>query len=93
MVNVRKRGNFYQYQFEVAPIDGKRKLDSINAELKINDDDHEILGDEQEEKDDKNKDKNIISKYINRNKTKKKKRNKNYNPLHILFHYVHSSLY
>ena len=25
MVNVRKRGNFYQYQFEVAPIDGKRK--------------------------------------------------------------------
>lgn len=36
----------------------ERKLDSINAELKINDDDHEILGDEQEEKDDKNKDKN-----------------------------------
>jgi hypothetical protein len=36
----------------------QRKLDSINAELKINDDDHEILGDEQEEKDDKNKDKN-----------------------------------
>ena len=25
MVNVRKRGNFYQYQFEVAPINGKRK--------------------------------------------------------------------
>lgn len=38
--------------------DKQRKLDSINAELKINDDDHEILGDEQEEKDDKNKDKN-----------------------------------
>lgn len=36
----------------------QRKLDEINAELKINDDDHEILGDEQEEKDDKNKDKN-----------------------------------
>lgn len=36
----------------------QRKLDSINAELKINDDDHEILGDEQEEKEDKNKDKN-----------------------------------
>ena len=27
----------------------REKLDSINAELKINDDDHEILGDEQEE--------------------------------------------
>lgn len=26
--------------------DKQRKLDSINAELKINDDDHEILGDE-----------------------------------------------
>lgn len=25
MVNVRKRGNFYQYQFEVAPINGKKK--------------------------------------------------------------------
>ena len=25
MVNVRKRGNFYQYQFEVAPINGRRK--------------------------------------------------------------------
>lgn len=29
--------------------DKQRKLDSVNAELKINDDDHEILGDEQEE--------------------------------------------
>lgn len=29
--------------------DKQRKHDSINAELKINDDDHEILGDEQEE--------------------------------------------
>lgn len=29
--------------------DKQRKLDSINAELKISDDDHEILGDEQEE--------------------------------------------
>lgn len=29
--------------------DKQRKLDCINAELKINDDDHEILGDEQEE--------------------------------------------
>ena len=36
----------------------QRKLDSINAELKINDDDHEILGDEQEEKADKDKDRN-----------------------------------
>ena len=25
MVNVRKRGNLYQYQFEIAPVDGKRK--------------------------------------------------------------------
>lgn len=25
MVNVRKRGKYYQYQFEVAPINGKRK--------------------------------------------------------------------
>lgn len=25
MVNVRKRGNYYQYQFEIAPVDGKRK--------------------------------------------------------------------
>lgn len=25
MINVRKRENFYQYQFEVAPVDGKRK--------------------------------------------------------------------
>ena len=25
MVNVRKRGNYYQYQFEIASIDGKRK--------------------------------------------------------------------
>ena len=38
--------------------DKQRKLDSINAELKINDDDHEILGDEQEEKQNKDKDKN-----------------------------------
>ena len=29
------------------------RLDSINAELKISDDDHEILGDEQEEKEEK----------------------------------------
>ena len=29
------------------------KLDEINAELKINDNSHEILGDEQEEKTDK----------------------------------------
>ena len=36
----------------------QRKLDEINAELKINDDDHEILGDEQEEKEDKSPDKN-----------------------------------
>lgn len=35
----------------------QRKLDEINAELKINDDDHEILGDEQEEKEDKAQDK------------------------------------
>ena len=35
----------------------QRKLDEINAELKINDDDHEILGDEQEEKEDKSPDK------------------------------------
>lgn len=38
--------------------DKQRKLDSINAELKINDDDHEILGDEQEEKENKSIDKN-----------------------------------
>lgn len=25
MVSVRKRGKVYQYQFDVAPIDGKRK--------------------------------------------------------------------
>lgn len=25
MVNVRKRGNSYQYYFEIAPVDGKRK--------------------------------------------------------------------
>ena len=24
-INIRKRGKYYQYQFEVAPIDGKRK--------------------------------------------------------------------
>ena len=30
-----------------------RKLEEINAELKINENDHEILGDEQEEKEDK----------------------------------------
>ena len=38
----------------------QRKLDEINAELKINDDDHEILGDEQEEKEDKSPDKNFL---------------------------------
>ena len=36
----------------------QRKLEKINAELKINDDDHELLGDETEEKKEKNKDKN-----------------------------------
>lgn len=36
----------------------QRKLDEINAELKINDNDHELLGDEQEEKEDKSKGKN-----------------------------------
>ena len=25
MVNIRKRGNVYQYQFEIAKVDGKRK--------------------------------------------------------------------
>ena len=35
-------------------------FDEINAELKINDDDHEILGDEQEEKQEKVKDKNSL---------------------------------
>ena len=25
MVNVRKRGKVFQYQFEIAPVDGKRK--------------------------------------------------------------------
>ena len=25
MVSVRKRGNVYQYQFDIAPVDGKRK--------------------------------------------------------------------
>ena len=33
------------------------KLDTINAELKINDNDHEMLGDEKEEKEDKISDK------------------------------------
>ena len=35
-----------------------RKLEEINAELKINEDDHEMLGDEKEEKQDKSPDKN-----------------------------------
>ena len=35
--------------------DKQRKLDSINAELKINDNDHEMLGDEQEEKEEKSR--------------------------------------
>ena len=35
-----------------------RKLEEINAELKINDNDHEMLGDEKEEKQDKSPDKN-----------------------------------
>ena len=34
-----------------------RKIDEINAELKINENSHEMLGDEQEEKEDKNKNK------------------------------------
>ena len=34
-----------------------QKLDEINAELKINENSHEMLGDEQEEKEDKNKNK------------------------------------
>ena len=34
-----------------------KKLDEINAELKINDNEHEMIGDEQEEKEDKNKEK------------------------------------
>ena len=25
MINIRKRGKVFQYQFEIAPIDGKRK--------------------------------------------------------------------
>ena len=25
MINIRKRGKVYQYQFEIAPIEGKRK--------------------------------------------------------------------
>ena len=35
-----------------------RKLEEINAELKINEDDHEMLGDEKEVKQDKSPDKN-----------------------------------
>ena len=35
-----------------------KKLDEINAELKINDNAHEMLGDEQEEKEDKAPSKN-----------------------------------
>ena len=36
----------------------QKKLDQINAELKINENEHEILGDEQEEKQEKNLEKN-----------------------------------
>lgn len=36
----------------------QKKLNEINAELKISDDDHELLGDETEEKQEKSKDKN-----------------------------------
>ena len=39
--------------------DKQRKLVGINAELKINEDDHEIFVDEKEERENKNKDKNI----------------------------------
>ena len=35
-----------------------RKLEEINAELKINENEHEMLGDEKEEKQDKSPDKN-----------------------------------
>ena len=35
-----------------------RKLEEINAELKINENEHEMLGDEKEEKQDKFPDKN-----------------------------------
>ena len=38
--------------------DKQKKLNEINAELKISDDDHELLGDETEEKQEKSKDKN-----------------------------------
>ena len=36
----------------------KWKLEEINAELKINENEHEMLGDEKEEKQDKSPDKN-----------------------------------
>ena len=43
--------------------DKQKKLNEINAELKISDDDHELLGDEQEEKQEKEKDKNSPERY------------------------------
>ena len=46
--------------FKHALVQHKISFDEINAELKINDDDHEILGDEQEEKQEKVKDKNSL---------------------------------
>lgn len=41
----------------------QKKLNEINAELKISDDDHELLGDETEEKKEKEKDKNFPERY------------------------------
>ena len=40
-----------------------RKLEEINAELKINEDDHEMLGDEKEEKQDKSPNKNSLERF------------------------------
>lgn len=34
MVNIRKRGKVYQYQFEIAKVEGKRKYISKSQDLK-----------------------------------------------------------
>ena len=36
MVNIRKRGKVYQYQFEIAKVDGKRKYISKSGFKTIN---------------------------------------------------------
>lgn len=31
MVNIRKRGKVYQYQFEIAKVDGKQQMENENT--------------------------------------------------------------